>query len=134
MTTSYPLHKITVALLESIHPHAHAQLESAGYTVELHDAAFSEGQLIEACAGAHILGIRSKTRITRNFLEASSHLWAVGCYCIGTNQVDLNACAETGVAVFNAPFSNTRSVAELTISEIIALHRKIGRASCRERV
>lgn len=125
METSYPLHKITVALLESIHPDAQAILETAGYTVLRVDGALSEDELIEKCADAHIVGVRSKTQITRKFLESCSHLWAVGCFCIGTNQVDLAAAAERGVTVFNAPFSNTRSVAELTIAEIVGLHRKL---------
>ena len=123
--TSYPLHKIRVALLESIHPDAEGILESAGYTVERIDGALPEDELIDRCADAHIVGIRSKTKVTRRFLESCAHLWSVGCFCIGTNQVDLDAASERGVTVFNAPFSNTRSVAEITISEIVALHRRL---------
>lgn len=125
METSYPLHKIRVSLLESIHPHAHGILDGAGYTVEVHDGALSEDGLIDACGEAHLVGIRSKTQITARFLDACAHLWAVGCFCIGTNQVDLAAASARGVAVFNAPFSNTRSVAELTIAEVVALHRRL---------
>lgn len=123
--TSYPLHKIKVVLLENIHPRAVECLEGEGYTVEPHSKALSGKALIDAAADAHLLGIRSKTNLTPEFFENAKRLWAVGCFCIGTNQVSLNAAADRGVSVFNAPFSNTRSVAEATIGEIIALHRGI---------
>ena len=123
--TSYPLHKIKVVLLEGVHPHAVTLMEEAGYTVQVHNGALSESELVEIAADAHMLGIRSKTQLTRGFFEESRHLWAVGCFCIGTNQVDLDAATEHGVAVFNAPFSNTRSVAEKTIAEIICLERRL---------
>lgn len=123
--TSYPLHKIKVLLLEGVHPTAAELMEEAGYTVELHKDSLSEPELIDIAADAHMIGIRSKTNLTRNFFDHSKHLWAVGCFCIGTNQVDLEAATQHGVTVFNAPFSNTRSVAEKTICETIALQRRL---------
>ncbi len=123
--TSYPLHKIKVVLLENVHPRAVECLEAEGYTVETHKKALSGKDLIDAAADAHLLGIRSKTTLTPEFFDAAKRLWTVGCFCIGTNQVSLTAAADRGVSVFNAPFSNTRSVAEVTIAEIIALHRGI---------
>ncbi|PKN44284.1 MAG: phosphoglycerate dehydrogenase [Deltaproteobacteria bacterium HGW-Deltaproteobacteria-17] len=125
MTTSYPLHKIKVVLLENIHGAAARALEAEGYTVETHARALSGSELLDAAGDAHLIGIRSKTRLDAGFFERATRLWAVGCFCIGTNQVALAEAAARGVAVFNAPFSNTRSVAELTIAEIIALHRGI---------
>lgn len=121
--TSYPLHKIKIVLLENIHPRAVECFQSEGYSVELHKGALSGRELIDAAGDAHLLGIRSKTTLTPEFFEKARRLWAVGCFCIGTNQVALDAAAERGVCVFNAPFSNTRSVAEMTIAEVIALHR-----------
>lgn len=123
MTTSYPLHKIKVVLLENIHPAAARALEAEGYTVETHARALSGSELLDAAGDAHLIGIRSKTRLDTGFFERATRLWAVGCFCIGTNQVALAEAAARGVAVFNAPFSNTRSVAELTVAEIIALQR-----------
>lgn len=123
--TSIPLHAIKVVLLENIHQRAVELLDGAGFTVESHAGAASGEQLIELAADAHMIGIRSKTQLTREFFEACTKLWSVGCFCIGTNQVDLDAAASTGVAVFNAPFSNTRSVAEKVICEVIALHRRL---------
>jgi D-3-phosphoglycerate dehydrogenase len=125
MQTSYPLSKIKVVLFEGVHPRAVELLEGAGYTVEPVSGSATEDALIERAADAHMVGIRSKTQLTRRFFDATHRLWAVGCFCIGTNQVDLDAAADHGVAVFNAPFSNTRSVAEKTICEIIALHRRL---------
>lgn len=127
--TSYPLHKIKVVLLESIHPVATELLEAEGFSVVRHDGSMGGDALLEAAGDAHILGIRSKTLVDRSFLEQCRHLWAIGCFCIGTDQVDLEAAADAGVAVFNAPFSNTRSVAEKTIAEVIALHRGLFDAS-----
>lgn len=123
MSTSYPLSKIKVVLLEGVHPRAAELFEAQGYTVECHAKALSGVDLERAAADASLLGIRSKTRLPADFFEKAPRLWAVGCFCIGTNQVDLAAAAERGVAVFNAPFSNTRSVAEITIAEVIALQR-----------
>jgi D-3-phosphoglycerate dehydrogenase len=123
--TSYPLDKIKVVLLEGVHERGVELLEAAGYTVEWHKGALGERELLEATADAHLVGIRSKTHLSRAFFENAGRLWGVGCFCIGTNQVDLAAAAERGVAVFNAPFSNTRSVAELVIAETVALHRRL---------
>ncbi len=125
MTTSYPLHKIKVVLLENIHPLAVERFEKAGYTVELHDRAYNGDELIEVAGDASIIGIRSKTHLTAEFFAAAKRLWGVGCFCIGTNQVDLGEAASRGIPVFNAPYQNTRSVAELVISEIVILYRKL---------
>lgn len=123
MTTSYPLGKIRVVLAEGVHARGAEMLREAGYAVEARPSALSAAELLEVAPEVSMLGIRSKTVLTREFFEKAPRLWAVGCYCIGTNQVDLSAAAEHGVTVFNAPFSNTRSVAELTIAEVVALQR-----------
>lgn len=123
--TSYPLHKIKVVLLENIHQDAVRAFERAGFTVEHHTRAYNDAELIEVAGDAHIIGVRSKSHLTAEFLEAATRLWAIGCFCIGTNQVDLPRAAAKGIPVFNAPFSNSRSVAELVISEIVALHRQL---------
>jgi len=115
-----------VLLLEGIHPSAHAMLEAAGCTVESERGALSEEALCARVKGVHLLGIRSKSRVTARVLEAGADLFAVGCFCIGTNQVDLGAANVAGVPVFNAPFSNTRSVAELMLSEVVMLARQLG--------
>lgn len=112
-------------LLENLHPLATAILESDGIEVTSRSGALDEDELIEALAGVQLLGIRSKTQVTERVLEATPDLLAVGAYCIGTNQIDLRAAARRGVAVFNAPFSNTRSVVELALAEIIALARRL---------
>lgn len=112
-------------LLENLHPLATAILESDGVQVTSRTGAMDEDELIEALAGVQLLGIRSKTQVTERVLEAAHDLLAVGAYCIGTNQIDLAAAARRGVAVFNAPFSNTRSVVELALAEIIALARRL---------
>ncbi|MEJ7834217.1 MAG: phosphoglycerate dehydrogenase [Nocardioides sp.] len=114
-----------VLLLENIHPVAVDTLEQRGFEVELRPGALSEDALVEALPGVAMLGIRSNTTITPRVLEAADELKAIGCFCIGTNQVDLGAAAKQGVAVFNAPYSNTRSVVELVIGEIIALARRL---------
>ncbi|KAG6957256.1 hypothetical protein JG687_00010099 [Phytophthora cactorum] len=123
---TYPLDKIKVVLLENIHPRAKEVFEREGYTVETHKRAMSGEELARVGGDAHILGIRSKTQLDPDFFSTvgwhEHRLWAVGCFCIGTNQVALPSAAATGIPVFNAPFSNTRSVAEKTLSEIIALH------------
>ena len=126
MATSYPLHRIKVVLLEDIHQRAVELLEQGGFTVEHHTSAYNGQDLIDVARDAHIVGIRSKTHVTEEFLAAADRLWAVGCYCIGTNQVDLAQAAARGVPIFNAPLSNTRSVAEKTLAEVIMLHRKLG--------
>jgi D-3-phosphoglycerate dehydrogenase len=112
-------------VLENIHPTAVDVLRSRGYEVEVHSGAMREAELIEALDDVQLLGIRSNTTVTERVLEAAPALEAIGCFCIGTNQVDLVAAAERGVGVFNAPYSNTRSVVELVIGEIIALARRL---------
>lgn len=122
---SFPKHKIKVLLLENIHPNAKAHFEKEGYQVETVDRALSEDELCEQIKDVFILGIRSKTHVTAKVLEHANRLMAVGAFCIGTNQIDLDACAAKGVIAFNAPFSNTRSVVELAIGEMIMLTRRI---------
>src|SRR4051794_33178177 len=100
-------------LLENIHPEAERLLSERGIELVTHKGALDESELISALAGVQLLGIRSKTQVTRAVLDAAPDLVAVGAFCIGTNQIDLAAAAERGVVVFNAPFSNTRSVVEL---------------------
>jgi D-3-phosphoglycerate dehydrogenase / 2-oxoglutarate reductase len=112
-------------LLEHIHPDAEQLLRSAGFEVRTLPRAMDEAELIEQLPGVALIGIRSKTHLTERVLEAASELEAVGAFCIGTNQIDLGAASERGVAVFNAPFSNTRSVVELAIAEIIAMTRRL---------
>ncbi|MFT4264756.1 MAG: phosphoglycerate dehydrogenase [Nocardioides sp.] len=114
-----------VLLLENIHPVAVETLERAGFEVDLRSASMSEDELLAALPGVTLLGIRSNTHITAKVLDGAPDLRAIGCFCIGTNQVDLGAAAERGVAVFNAPYSNTRSVVELVIAEIISLARRL---------
>jgi len=112
-------------LLENIHPYAAAMLHETGLTVENVDRAYDEAELVRASQDVTVLGIRSKTHVTRRVFEAAPNLVAVGAFCIGTNQIDLEAASERGVTVFNAPFSNTRSVVELALSEVIALTRRL---------
>ena len=116
---------VRVLLLEQIHPDATALLSAAGFEVETLDRALDEDELIERIGGVALLGIRSKTNITARVLNAASELISVGAFCIGTNQIDLGVAAERGVTVFNAPYSNTRSVVELAIAEIVALTRRL---------
>jgi D-3-phosphoglycerate dehydrogenase len=123
--TSYPKHKIKVLLLESIHQSANELILADGLQLETVAGALDEQALIEKIQDVHLVGLRSKTMITGDVLRAGKKLLGVGCFCIGTNQVDLATANTLGVPVFNAPFSNTRSVAELIISEIIALSRKV---------
>ncbi|WP_212004196.1 phosphoglycerate dehydrogenase [Chitinophaga sp. HK235] len=124
-STSYPKEKISILLLENISDAAVAEFTSAGYSVRKMAGALGEDELINEIKDVHLLGIRSKTQVTRKVLEAARKLQAIGCFCIGTNQVDLKAATEHGVAVFNAPYSNTRSVAELVIGLSIVLIRRI---------
>lgn len=112
-------------LLENIHPDGRELLAARGVDVDARDEALGEDALIEALDGVSLLGIRSATHVTEAVVRARPHLLAVGAYCIGTNQIDLNAAGEAGIAVFNAPFSNTRSVVELALAEIIALARRL---------
>lgn len=114
-----------VLLLENIHPVAVENLEARGFEVELWMGSLSEDELVANLEGVHLLGIRSNTHITERVLDAAPDLLAIGCFCIGTNQVDLAAAAERGIAVFNAPYSNTRSVVELVIGELIMLARRL---------
>jgi D-3-phosphoglycerate dehydrogenase len=112
-------------LLEGIHPDAVSRLKAADYQVEVLGRALDEAELIDRIAGVDLLGIRSKTQVTSAVLAAATDLSAIGAFCIGTDQIALGAAAEAGVAVFNAPFSNTRSVVELALAEIIALTRRL---------
>ena len=112
-------------VLENIHPTAAEVLRSRGYEVEVRSGALPGAELIESLDDVQLLGIRSNTTVSKRVLEAAPALEAIGCFCIGTNQVDLVAAAERGVGVFNAPYSNTRSVVELVIGEIIALARRL---------
>lgn len=124
--TSFPKDKIKVLLLENISPSAKVEFEKAGYTdVEILKGALNEDELIKALEDVRILGVRSKTQVTAKVLAAADKLMGIGCFCIGTNQVDLEIANSEGKAVFNAPFSNTRSVAELVIASAIMLIRKI---------
>lgn len=123
--TSFPKDKIRVLLLERIHPRAEELFAAEGFQVEMQKGALSGNELAEAAREAHILGIRSASQLRGPVLEQCPRLLTVGCFCIGTNQVDLRSANLAGVPVFNSPFSNTRSVAELTIAEIVALYRRL---------
>jgi D-3-phosphoglycerate dehydrogenase / 2-oxoglutarate reductase len=116
---------VRVLLLEGIHPDAVSRLKSEGYEVDTVSRALDEDELIERLKGVHLLGIRSKTKVTAAAIASAPELLSIGCFCIGTDQVDLDAAAAAGIAVFNAPFSNTRSVVELAIAEIIAMTRRL---------
>jgi len=116
---------VKVLLLENIHPVATEAFRRAGFEIEACAGSLSADELVDRLPGVSVLGIRSNTKVTPEVLEAGKDLLAVGCFCIGTNQVDLVDAAERGVAVFNAPFSNTRSVVELVLGEIIALGRRL---------
>ena len=124
--TSYPKEKINILFLENISEVAVKQFTNSGYVnVKRINAALSEEELCHAIKNVHLIGIRSKTQITKRVLEAAEKLQAIGCFCIGVNQVDLKAATKCGVVVFNAPYSNTRSVAELVIGASIMLIRRI---------
>lgn len=124
--TSYPKEKIRILFLENISDKAVKNFQQQGYAqVEKISKALTEQELINEIKDVHILGIRSKTKITKNILDAAKKLQAIGCFCIGVNQVDLIAATKKGVVVFNAPYSNTRSVAELVIGVSIMLIRRI---------
>jgi D-3-phosphoglycerate dehydrogenase len=124
---SYPKSRIKVLLLENIHPKAAEIFLSEGYQVEMVKSALSEEELCNRIKDVSILGIRSKTILTAKVLQAANRLICAGAFCIGTNQIDLNAALTRGVCVFNAPYSNTRSVVELAVGHIIALFRNIPR-------
>ncbi|MCW2820430.1 MAG: D-3-phosphoglycerate dehydrogenase [Marmoricola sp.] len=117
--------KPEVLLLENIHPAATDVFERQGFVVHTHSGSLGEDELIEALQGMTMLGVRSNTKVTEKVLASTSDLLAVGAFCIGTNQIDLAAAAQRGIAAFNAPYSNTRSVVELVIGEIIALARRL---------
>src|SRR5579859_1622856 len=126
--TSLDKSKIKILLLEGVHPSAERAFRADGYqSVEALPKSLPESQLAKAVRGVHLLGIRSATELTAPVLHAADKLMGVGCFCIGTNQVDLDTAQNLGIPVFNAPFSNTRSVAELVIAEVILL-AQIGRA------
>ena len=128
--TSLDKSKIRFLLLEGVHQNAIDTLNAAGYTnIEYITGALPEAELKEKIADAHFVGIRSRTQLTEDVFECAQKLIAVGCFCIGTNQVDLNAARERGIAVFNAPYSNTRSVAELVLAQAIMLMRGIPQRS-----
>lgn len=123
---SLPKNKIRILLLEGIHTSAIDLLKTNGYeNVQLLNTALEGEELRNALEGIHMLGIRSRTQITKEVIEASDRLMTIGCFCIGTNQVNLNSAQQHGIPVFNAPYSNTRSVAELAMSEIVMLMRGI---------
>jgi D-3-phosphoglycerate dehydrogenase / 2-oxoglutarate reductase len=122
---SYPKNRINVLLLENVHPIAVEMMKSEGFNVETYHAALTEEELIQKIKNVSVLGIRSKTMVTERVLEHASRLMAIGAFCIGTNQIDLKVATKKGIAVFNAPFSNTRSVVELAVAEMIMLMRNI---------
>ena len=125
MKTSFPKDKINVLLLENTHPVSVERFRQEGFTVTHLQHSLAEEDLCAAITDVHILGIRSKTLVTPMVLQKASALWAIGVFCIGTNQIDLAACDQHGVGVFNAPYSNTRSVVELVIGQMIALIRQL---------
>lgn len=122
---SYPKNRIKILLLENVHKDAFEKLSKDGFTVETVSKSLSEKELIEKIKDVHVLGIRSKTQVTKKVIAAAEKLMVVGAFCIGTKQIDLDVCKENGVVVFNAPYSNTRSVVELAIGEIIMLMRSV---------
>ena len=124
--------KIKILLLEGLHPSSLEELKSKGYSnIESLKTSLSESDLIEKIADVHFIGIRSRTQLTEKVLSHANKLVAIGCFCIGTNQVDLKAAQNRGIPVFNAPFSNTRSVAELVIGETLLLLRGIPEKSAK---
>ncbi|WP_405382504.1 phosphoglycerate dehydrogenase [Maribacter sp. LLG6340-A2] len=122
---SYPKNRIKVLLLENVHTAAFENLSEDGFSVELIKHSLPEEELLEKIKGVHVLGIRSKTQVTQKVLDAADKLLVVGAFCIGTTQIDLQHAKKKGVVVFNAPYSNTRSVVELAIGEIIMLMRSV---------
>ena len=122
---SYPKSRIKVLLLENVHAVAIEAFKREGFDVETHKGAMDEAELMEKIKGVSILGLRSKTNVTKKVLENADKLIIIGAFCIGTNQIDLKTCTEKGIAVFNAPYSNTRSVVELAIGEMILLIRNV---------
>ena len=123
--TSFPKDRIKVLLLENIHPSAHEIFRSETFHLETLPGSLSEDELVARIEDVHVIGIRSKTKITDRVLASARRLLTVGCFCIGTNQVDLASAKRQGIPVFNAPFSNTRSVAELVVAEVVMLSRSL---------
>src|SRR5690606_40705383 len=122
--TSFPKQDIRVLLLEGVSQTAVATFKAAGYSqIEFHAGALPEAELKARIAEAHIVGLRSRTQLTAEVLAEAKRLIAIGCFCIGTNQVDLDAAELAGIPVFNAPYSNTRSVAELVVAQAVLLMR-----------
>ncbi len=125
-STSYPKEKINILFLENVSDKAVQKFKENGYTnIKKINSALSEAELCDAVKNVHLLGIRSKTQITKKVLDAAPKLQAIGCFCIGVNQVNLEAATNKGIVVFNAPYSNTRSVAELVIGAMVMLIRRI---------
>jgi D-3-phosphoglycerate dehydrogenase len=120
-----PENRMNILLLEGIHPAAEAILKRAGFNVEVHPSVMNESELIEKIKNVSVIGIRSMTHLTSKVLENAENLLTIGAFCIGTNQIDITAAAKRGIPVFNAPFSNTRSVVELAVAEMIMLMRNI---------
>jgi D-3-phosphoglycerate dehydrogenase / 2-oxoglutarate reductase len=128
---SYPKNRINVLLLENVHPSAVDAFKAEGFNVEVFPAGLDEDELCEKIANVSVLGIRSKTMVTAKVLASANRLMTIGAFCIGTNQIDLKEATKRGIAVFNAPYSNTRSVVELVIGEIIMLIRNISDKSAK---
>jgi D-3-phosphoglycerate dehydrogenase len=126
---SFPREKMKILLLEGVHQACTDRFSQSGYQPELLKSALTEEDLLKVIPGVHVLGIRSKTQVTKRVLDAAESLLAIGCFCIGTDQVDLSAAAARGVPVYNAPFSNTRSVAELAMAEMVMLARRAAHKS-----
>src|SRR5947208_4139811 len=117
--TSFPKSEIKVLLLENIHASAHELFKAEGFHVEAVAGALKEKELIEKIKDVHVLGIRSKTQVRQSAIMEARRLLAIGAFCIGTNQIDLDCANKRGVVVFNAPFSNTRSVAEMILAQVV---------------
>ena len=126
---SFPREKMKILLLEGVHQACTDRFSQSGYQPELLKNALTEEELLKVIPGVHVLGIRSKTQVSKKVLDAAESLLAIGCFCIGTDQVDLSAAAVRGVPVYNAPFSNTRSVAELAMAEMVMLARRAAHKS-----
>ncbi len=124
ITVSYPKNRIKILLLENIHPHAYQLLKEEGYAIEKIKGSLSEEQLCNKIKDVTVLGIRSKTAVNKKILDCAERLIAIGAFCIGTNQINLDYAADKGICVFNSPYGNTRSVVEMVIGEIILLLRK----------
>src|SRR5437763_9120858 len=124
--TSYPKDKIKILFLEGIHASAEKILKENGYSsIESVSSSIPEKELAKKIADVHLLGIRSKTQLTKNVFSNANKLIAAGAFCIGTNQIEMNSATENGIAIFNSPYSNTRSVAEIVIANCINLMRRL---------